>query len=68
MAQVLLALNLGLTLTDAQPTGGLRLLLFGHSEVTIRLGLTRAGQHAEKVPAHFFRNLHLSQLQLDELP
>ena len=60
VAQVLLAVNLGLTIADAQ-------LLFGHSEVTIRLWLTRAGQHAEKVQAHFFRNLHLGPLQLDEL-
>jgi len=60
VAQVLLAINLGLTIADAQ-------LLFGHPEVTIRLWLTRAGQHAEKVHAHFFRNLHLGHLQLDEL-
>ena len=60
VAQVLLAVNLGLTIADAQ-------LLFGHSEVTIRLWLTRAGQHAEKVHTHFFRNLHLGHLQLDEL-
>jgi hypothetical protein len=60
VALVLLAVNLGLTIADAQ-------LLFGHSEVTIRLWLTRAGQHAEKVHAYFFRNLHLGHLQLDEL-
>jgi IS1 family transposase len=60
VALVLLAVNLGLTLADAQ-------LLFGHSEVTIRLWLTRAGQHAEKVHAHFFQNLTLGHLQLDEL-
>ena len=60
VAKVLLAVNLGLTLADTQ-------LLFGHSEVTIRLWLTRAGQHAEKVHAHFFHNLHLGHLQLDEL-
>jgi len=56
----LLAVNLGLTIADTQ-------LLFGHSEVTIRLWLTRAGQHAEKVQAHFFRNLSLGHVQLDEL-
>jgi len=56
----LLTVNLGLTIAVAQ-------LLFGHSEVTIRLWLTRAGQHAEKVQVHFFRNLHLGHLQLDEL-
>jgi IS1 family transposase len=60
VALVLLAVNLGLTIADTQ-------LLFGHSEVTIRLWLTRAGQHAEKVHAHFFRNLQLGHLQLDEL-
>ena len=58
--QVLLAINLGLTIADAQ-------LLFGHSEVTIRLWLTRAGQHTDKMHAHFFRDLHLGHLQLDEL-
>ena len=61
VAQVLLAVNLGLTIADAQ-------LLFGHSEVTMRLWLTRAGQHAEKVQAHFFRNLSLGHVQLDGLP
>jgi IS1 family transposase/transposase-like protein len=60
VAQVLLAVNLGLTISD---TG----LLFQHSEMTIRLWLSRAGQHAEKVHVHFFRNLHLGHLQLDEL-
>jgi len=35
--------------------------------VTIRLWLTRAGQHAEKVHAHFCQNLTLGHLQLDEL-
>ena len=35
--------------------------------MTIRLWLTRAGQHAEKVHAHFFQNLTLGHLQLDEL-
>ncbi len=58
VAQGLLAVNLGLTVADAP-------LLFGHSEVTIRLWLTRAGQHAEKIHAHFFCNLHLGHLQLD---
>jgi hypothetical protein len=53
--------SVGLIVADAQ-------LLFGHSEVTIRLWLTRAGRHAEKVHLHFFRNLHRGHLQLDELP
>jgi hypothetical protein len=60
--QVLLAVpSVGLTVADAQ-------LLFGHFEVTICLWLTRAGQHSEKVHAHFFRDLHLGHVQLDELP
>jgi IS1 family transposase len=49
-----------LTVADAQQ-------LFGHSKVTIRLWLTRAGQHAEKVHVHFFQNLTLGHVQLDEL-
>jgi transposase-like protein len=60
VAQVLLAVNLGLTLADTS-------LLFHHSEVTIRLWLTRARQHAEKIHAHFFHHLSLGHLPLDEL-
>jgi len=60
VALVVLAVNLGLTLADTA-------LLFHHSETTIRLWLARAGEHAEKVQAHFFRHLHLGHLQLDEL-
>ena len=60
VAQVLLAVNLGLTIADTA-------LLFHHSEVTIRLWLTRAGQHADKIHAHFFHHLTLGHLQLDEL-
>ena len=60
VAQVLLVVNLGLTLADTA-------WLFHHSEVTLRLWLSRAGQHAEKVHAHFFQNLTLGHLQLDEL-
>jgi hypothetical protein len=59
-AQVLWAVNLGLTIADTA-------LLFHHSEMTIRLWLSRAGQHAEHVHAHFFQNLTLGHLQLDEL-
>ena len=58
--QVLLAINLGLTISD---TG----LLFQHSEMAIRLWLTRAGEQGGKVHARFFRNLTLGHLQLDEL-
>lgn len=60
VVQVLLAVNLGLTVADTQ-------LLLGHSETTLRLWLTRAGSHAEKVQAHFFHPLHLGHLQLDAL-
>ena len=60
VALVLLAVNLGLSIADTQ-------LLFGHSEVTIRLWLARAGEHADKIHAHFFRHLLLGHLQLDEL-
>jgi hypothetical protein len=56
----LVVVNLGLTVADTQ-------LLLGHSETTLRLWLTRAGSHAEKVQAHFFHPLHLGHLQLDEL-
>jgi len=60
VAQVLLAINLGLTIADTA-------WLFRLSEVAIRLWLTRAGQHADKVHAHFFQRLSLGHLQLDEL-
>jgi IS1 family transposase/transposase-like protein len=60
VAQVLLAINLGLTLADAA-------WLLQLSEVTIRLWLTRAGRHAHQIHAHFFQRLTLGHLQLDEL-
>jgi len=60
VAQALLAVNLGLTIADTA-------LLFQYSEMSIRLWLSRAGQHAEQVHAHFFHHLHLGHLQLDEL-
>jgi len=60
VAQVLLAVNLGLTLADTA-------WLFHHSEVTVRLWLARAGMHAEKVHALFFHQLTLGHLQFDEL-
>jgi len=60
VAQALLAFNLGLSVVEVQ-------LLFGHSDVTLRTWLTRAGIHGEKVHQHFFRNLSLGHLQLDEL-
>ncbi len=61
VAQVMLAINQGLTIADVA-------LLFHQSEVTLRLWLSRAGQHAEQVHAHFFQNLTLGHVQLDELP
>jgi len=60
VALTLLVIHLGLSIADAA-------LLFHHSEVTLRLWLSRAGQHAQKVHAHFFRNLSLGHVQLDEL-
>ena len=60
VGRVLLAVNLGLSMADVQQ-------LFGHSDTTLRLWLSRAGAHAEKVHAHFFRNLQIGHLQFDEL-
>lgn len=60
VAQVLLVVNVGLTIAD---TGS----LFQHSEVTIRLWLTPAGKHAHKIHARFIRTLALTHFQLDEL-
>ena len=60
VGRVLLAVNLGLSMADVQR-------LFGHSDTTLRLWLSRAGAHAEKVHAHFFRNLPIGHLQFDEL-
>ena len=59
VAQALLVINLGLSIADTA-------LLFHHSEVTLRLWLSRAGQHAEQVHTHFFQNLTLGHVQLDE--
>jgi transposase-like protein len=55
---LLVVVNLGLSLADLQR-------VFGVSDATLRLWLARA--HAEKVQAHFFRNLPTGQLQFDEL-
>ena len=60
IAQALLIINLGLSIADTA-------WLFHHSEVTLRLWLSRAGQHAEQVHVHFFQNLTLDHVQLDEL-
>jgi hypothetical protein len=56
----LLAINLGLSIANIQR-------FFGHSDTTLRLWLARAGSHAEKVHAHFFRNSQIGYLQFDEL-
>ena len=60
VGRVLWAVNLGLSMAEVQ-------LLFGHSNTTLRLWLSRAGAHAEKVHAHFFHHLHIGHLQFDEL-
>ena len=60
VGRVLLAVNLGLSMADVQR-------LFGHSDTTLRLWLSRAGAHAEKVHVHFLRNLQIGHLQFDEL-
>jgi IS1 family transposase len=60
VSRALLAVNLGLSMADVQR-------LFGHSDTTLRLWLTRAGMHAELVDHHFFRNLQIGHLQFDEL-
>jgi IS1 family transposase/transposase-like protein len=60
VAQALLAFNLGLSAAEVQ-------LLLGHSDTTLRLWLTRAGLHAQRVHHHFFQNLPLGHLQFDEL-
>jgi transposase-like protein/IS1 family transposase len=41
--------------------------VFGYRQATITTWLTRAGEHAQTLHEHFFRNLHLPHLQLDEL-
>jgi hypothetical protein len=39
----------------------------GYRQATITTWLTRAGEHAQILHEHCFRNLHLPHLQLDEL-
>jgi IS1 family transposase len=41
--------------------------VFGYRQATITTWLTRAGEHAQALHEHCFRNLHLPHLQLDEL-
>ena len=53
ISRVLLAVNLGLSIADVQR-------LFGHSDTTLHLWLTRAGSHAEKVGIAYVRSWQLS--------
>jgi IS1 family transposase len=41
--------------------------VFGFRQATITTWLTRAGEHSQTLHEHFFCNLHLPHLQLDEL-
>jgi len=60
VAEVLSALAEGLAVAAA-------VRVFGHSEGTITTWLTRAGEHSAMLHDHWFRNLILPHLQLDEL-
>jgi len=60
IAVVLSALAEGLDLSAAER-------VFGYRQATITTWLTRAGEHAQTLHEHCFRNLHLPHLQLDEL-
>jgi transposase-like protein/IS1 family transposase len=60
VALILTALAEGLSVSGAVHT-------FEHTEATITRWLHRAGAHAERMHGRFFRNLHLLQVQLDEL-
>jgi hypothetical protein len=41
--------------------------IFGYRQATITSWLSRAGEHAQTLHDHYFRNLWLPHLQLDEL-
>jgi IS1 family transposase len=41
--------------------------VFGYRQATITLWLSRAGEHAQSLHEHCFRNLQISHIQLDEL-
>jgi len=60
IAVVLSALAEGLDLSAAER-------VFGYRQETITTWLTRAGEHAQILHEHCFRNIHLPHLQLDEL-
>lgn len=60
VGEVLTALAEGLDVSAA-------VRVFGHRHATITTWLARAGQHSATLHNHFFRNLHLPHVQLDEL-
>jgi IS1 family transposase/transposase-like protein len=60
VAMVLSALAEGLDPSAAER-------IFGNRQATITTWLTRAGSHAQTLHEHFFCNLHLPHVQLDEL-
>jgi hypothetical protein len=60
IAMVLAALAEGLDPSAAER-------VFGSRQATITTWLTRAGEHAQSLHEHTFRNLWLPHLQLDEL-
>src|SRR5215467_11577508 len=60
VAMVLSALAEGLDASAAER-------VFGYRQASITLWLSRAGSHAQTLHQHFFCNLHLPHLQLDEL-
>jgi IS1 family transposase/transposase-like protein len=60
IATVLAALAEGLDPSAAER-------VFGYRQATITTWLTRAGEHAQSLHEHTFRNLWLPHLQLDEL-
>ena len=60
VAQVLHALAAGMDISDAEA-------VFEVSEMTIRTWLARAGEHGQKLHQHFFTDLELEHVQLDEL-
>ena len=60
VAEVLTALAKGLDLSAA-------VRVFGHGEGTMRCWLARAGEHGERLHEHYFRDLWLGHVQLDEL-
>jgi IS1 family transposase len=60
VAEVLTALAEGLDVAAA-------VRVFGHRHATITTWLTRAGEHSATLHDHFFRDLQLPHIQLDEI-